>query len=81
MKSIDTFDFKAQPSINESLVRELLVDEYIDHRENVLLVGNSGTGMTHLAMALTLAACAQGRCVRFFPVTQLVMVLLERREE
>ena len=81
LKSIDTFDFKAQASINESLVRELLVGEYIDRRENVLLVGNSGTGKSHLATALALAACAQGRRVRFFPVTQLVTVLLERREE
>ena len=81
LKSIDTFDFKAQPSINESLVRELLVGEYIDRRENVLLVGNSGTGKSHLAMAFALAACAQGRQVRFFPVTQLVTILMERREE
>lgn len=81
LKSIDTFDFKAQPSINESLVRELLVGEYIDRRENVLLAGNSGTGKTHLATALALSACTQGRRVRFFPVTQLVTILLEKREE
>ncbi len=44
LKTIDTFDFKAQPSINEQLVRELLRGEYIDSRENVLLIGNPGTG-------------------------------------
>ena len=50
-------------------------------RENVLLIGNSGTGKTHLATALGFAACQQGRRVRFFTVTGLVTQLLERREE
>jgi DNA replication protein DnaC len=81
VKTIDTFDFAAQPSINQELVRELLLGEYIAARENVLLVGNSGTGKTHLATALAFAACAQGRKVRFYSVTGLVTELLEHREE
>jgi DNA replication protein DnaC len=80
LKSIDTFDFKAQASLNESLLRELLAGDYIARRENVLLVGNAGTGKTHLAIALAMSACAQGRHVRFSSVTQLVTVLLEKRE-
>ena len=81
LKTLDTFDFAAQPSINEVLVRELMRGEYVAGRENVLLVGNSGTGKTHLACALAFAACAQGRRVRFFTVTGLVTKLLEQREE
>ncbi len=81
VKTLDTFDFSTQPSINESLVRELMGGEYIDNRENILLIGNSGTGKTHLACALAFAACAQGRRVRFFTVTGLVTELLECREE
>jgi DNA replication protein DnaC len=81
VKTIDTFDFKAQPSINEPLVRELLRGEYIQNRENVLLIGNSGTGKSHLATALGFAACAQGRKVRFTTVTGLVTDLLESRED
>ena len=81
IKTLDTFDFAAQPSINEALVRELIGGAYIENRENVLVVGNSGTGKTHLACALAFAACAQGRRVRFFTVTGLVTQLLERREE
>lgn len=81
VKTLDTFDFRAQPSINESLVRELMGGEYIDNRENILLIGNSGTGKTHLACALAFAACAQGRRVRFFTITALVTELLECREE
>ncbi len=52
----------------------------MDHRENVLFVGNSGTGKTHLATALAFAACSQGRRVRFYSVTGLVTRLLEARE-
>jgi len=81
LKTLDTFDFKAQPSVNEALVRELLRGEYIAHKENLLLVGNPGTGKTHLATALGFAACSQGARVRFFTVTGLVTHLLESREE
>ena len=49
--------------------------------ENVLLLGSSGVGKTHLAIALGLAACGQGRKVRFFRVTELITLLLEAREE
>jgi len=81
LKTVEEFDFAAQPSINEALVRELLAGEFIDRRENVLLIGNSGTGKTHLATALGLAACRPGRRVRFFGVTALVTGLLEARED
>jgi DNA replication protein DnaC len=81
IKTIDTFDFKVQPSVNEPLIRELLRGDYIQQRENVLLIGNSGTGKTHLATALGFTACAQGKRVRFATVTQLVTELLEARED
>ena len=81
LKTLDMFDFAVQPSINQELVRELLRGEYIDRRENVLLIGNSGTGKTHLATALAFTACAQGRRVRYFTTTGLVTHLLEKREE
>ena len=81
VKTIDTFDFKAQASINEPLVRELLRGEYIKERENVLMMGSSGTGKTHLAISLGFAACAQGYKVRFTTVTKLVTELLEARQD
>jgi DNA replication protein DnaC len=81
VKTIDTFDFRALPSINEPLLRELMRGEYIDKRENLLFIGNSGTGKTHLACALAFAACAQEQKVRFYTVSGLVTELLECREE
>jgi DNA replication protein DnaC len=81
IKTLDTFEFASQPSINEALVRELMRGQYLADRENILIVGNSGTGKTHLATALAFSACAQGRKVRFWTVTQLVRQLLETREE
>jgi DNA replication protein DnaC len=81
VKTLDTFDFQAQPSINQELVRELIRGEYMDRCENVLLIGNSGTGKSHLATGLAFAACQQGRRVRFFTATGLVTQLLEKREE
>jgi DNA replication protein DnaC len=81
IKTIDTFDFKAQPSINQTLVRELLRSEYIDKKQNILLIGNPGTGKTHLACSLAFAACAKGYKARFYTSTALVTELLECREE
>jgi DNA replication protein DnaC len=63
------------------LVTELMRGEYIDKKENVLLVGNSGTGKTHIATALGIAACAQGKRVRYVKVTELITQLMEAREE
>ena len=81
VKTIDSFDFKAQPSINQALVRELISSgEYISKMENVLMVGNPGTGKTHLALALGFAACSQGKRVRFTTTTAMVTALLEARE-
>jgi len=80
-KTLDTFDFKAQPSVNKVLVNELMRGEYIDKRENILLVGNSGTGKTHLAISCGIAACGQGKKVRFYQVTELITHLMEARED
>jgi DNA replication protein DnaC len=81
IKMLDEFDFSARPSVNKPQVLELVKGEYLDRRENILLVGPSGTGKTHLATAFGMAACSQGRKVRFFRVTELVTLLLEAKEE
>ena len=81
MKSLENFDFSARPSVNKMLVAELVRCEFIDKRENVLLVGNPGTGKSHLATALAAEACARGYKVRFYRATELVTTLIEARDE
>ena len=80
-KSLETFEFPAIPSVNKRLVLELARSEYLDRRENVLALGNSGTGKTHLALALGLAACQKGYRVRFTTAAALVNELLEARDD
>jgi DNA replication protein DnaC len=80
-KTLENFDFAAQPSVNRPLMTELARCAYIDQRENVLLVGNSGTGKSHLATALGIEACSRSKRVRFWRVTELITQLIEAREE
>ncbi len=80
-KTLQGFDFTAQPSINKLLVTELMRGAYLDQRESIILIGNAGTGKTHLATALGVEACGQGRKVRFWQVTELITHLIEAREE
>lgn len=80
-KTLDEFQFDSRPSINKPLVLELASGDYIDKRENILIVGASGTGKTHLAIGLALAACHQGRRVKFFRVMELMTMMLEARDE
>ena len=56
VKSFDTFEFTAIPSLNKMLVMELARCEFVSKRENIIALGNSGTGKTHAALALGLAA-------------------------
>ena len=80
-KSLDTFDFPSLPALNKKLVLELARCEFIDRRENVLALGNSGTGKTHIGLALGLAACQRGYRTRFTTAAALVNELLEARDE
>jgi DNA replication protein DnaC len=81
VKSLDTFEFMALPSVNKALVLELARCEFLLRRENVLLLGNSGTGKTHLALALGLAACQKGHRVRFTTAAAMVHELMEAKDE
>jgi DNA replication protein DnaC len=80
-KSLDTFDFKAMPSLNKSLVVELARCEWIEQRENCIALGPAGTGKTHTALALGLAACQKNYSVLFVTAAALVHELMEARDE
>ena len=81
VKSLDSFDYLALPSLNKALVLELARSEYVTRRENIIAVGNSGTGKTHIAIGLGLAACQKGLSVGFTTAAAMVHELIEARDE
>jgi DNA replication protein DnaC len=81
VKALETFDFTAIPTLNKSLVLELARCEYVVARENIIALGNSGTGKTHIALALGLAACQRGFPVAFTTAAGLVHQLMEAKDE
>lgn len=80
-KSLDTFDFTAMPSLNKALVLELARCEWIERKENCIALGPAGTGKTHTALALGLAACQKQYSVLFVTAAALVHELMEARDE
>jgi DNA replication protein DnaC len=80
-KTLESFDFAARPSVNKMQVLELARGSFINNRENVLFIGNPGTGKSHLATAIAAEACAKGYKVRFFRVTELVTLLIEAKDQ
>jgi len=80
-KSLDSFDFKVIPSLNKALVMELARCQYIERRDNIIALGPSGTGKTHIGLGLGLAACQKGLKVRFTTAAALVHELLEAADE
>lgn len=80
-KDLDTFDFTAVPSLNKPKVLELLRGEWLGQRANACFLGSPGTGKTHLAIALGLAACRLGKRVRFYTAAALVTRLEEAQKQ
>ena len=81
VKSLDSFEFKAIPTLNKMQVLELARCEWIERRENVIALGPSGTGKTHVALGLGLAACQKSLTVGFTTAAALVHELMEARDE
>ena len=81
VKSLDSFDFSAIPKLNKMQVLELARCKWIERRENVIALGPSGTGKTHIALGLGLAACQKGMSVSFTTAAALVNELMEARDE
>lgn len=80
-KLLEQFDFTALPALNKPLVLKLAQGDYLEKRENIVLLGNSGTGKTHLAIALGLEACKQGKRVLFFTAAELINALSEAQAQ
>jgi DNA replication protein DnaC len=80
MKALEEFDFAQAPQIPAAKIRELAEGGYIERNEPVVLIGECGTGKTHLATGLCLAACRQKRRVRFTTAAALVNELIEAKQ-
>jgi len=81
IRTLDQFDFSTIPSVNKAGVLELSKGDYLDKDENVVLIGNMGTGKTHTAIALGMMACQAGKRVRFYTATSLANELLEAQDQ
>lgn len=81
IKTLESFDFKAIPSLNKPKVLKLMKGEYIQKKENIILVGNSGVGKTHIATALGYEACRQGLRVKFYTAAGLINELVAAQQE
>ena len=80
MKTLEEFDFAQAPKIPAARIRELAEGGYIDRSEPVVLIGECGTGKSHLATGLCVAACRQKRRVRFTTAAALVNELVEAKQ-
>ena len=81
MKRLADFDLDAAPSINPATIATLAAGAYLETGEPVVLLGDSGTGKTHLLIGLGVAACEQQRRVRYATCAQLVNELVEAADE
>jgi DNA replication protein DnaC len=80
-KDFDTYDFSAMPTLSKPKLLELALCEWIDQKFNCCFIGNTGTGKTHLATGLGLAACRRGLRVRFFTAAALVSKLEQAQKQ
>ena len=71
-KTLDDYDFSFQPSVNENQIKELSSLSFINKYENIIYVGNSGVGKTHLAGALGIEAAKHRNSVYFYPLPSSV---------
>jgi len=81
LKTLEEFDFSQAPGVDAARVRDLASGGYIERTEPVVLLGESGTGKTHLATALCVAACRQRRRVRFTTAANLITELVEAQRQ
>jgi DNA replication protein DnaC len=80
-KHLDQFDFSFQPSVDEKKIRELASLRFLEHKENIILLGPPGVGKTHLAIALGVEAILAGFSVYFITMQDLVTQLTRARDE
>lgn len=80
VKTIEEFDLKALSHVKPEYVRQLVGGDFIDRHENIVMIGNPGTGKTHLMTAIGYRACLNGRRVLFRNATTLATELKEAKD-
>jgi DNA replication protein DnaC len=81
IKRLAEFDVSVSPTVDAATIATLAAGNYLDKGEPVVLLGDSGTGKSHLLIGLGIAACEQGRAVRYATCAQLVNELVEAADE
>jgi DNA replication protein DnaC len=81
LKPLETFDFESTPDLDVRFIQELSTGEFIKEKRNIIFLGKSGTGKTHLATALGIEACTTGHRTRFVTGCGLANELIEARDE
>ena len=81
LKPLEVFNFEAAPDLDARLIKELSNCEYVKKTRNIIFLGKSGTGKTHLATGLGMEACKQGIRTRFVTGCGLANELIEARDE
>ncbi|KPA10320.1 ATPase AAA, partial [Candidatus Magnetomorum sp. HK-1] len=81
MKTLENFDYEAAPDLDVRLIQDLKRCEYISQKRNVILLGKSGTGKSHIATGLAIEACRQGIRTRFVTGPGLANELIEANDE
>jgi DNA replication protein DnaC len=81
MKTLDQYDFTAIPTLNKQKILQLSRSEYISNAENIIFIGNSGTGKTHLSIALGVEACQRGHIVQFWTAARICNELIEAQSQ
>jgi len=81
VKTLEEFDFRSTPHISAAMVRNLSEGGYLTRKEPVIFLGETGTGKTHLATGLAVAACRQRKRVRFTTAAEMVTELIEAQSQ
>ena len=77
IKTIDEFDCSRLEHLTEAFIHELASCDFVSKRQNIVMIGNPGTGKTHLSIALGIKACMQGMNVKFYTTANLSNELIE----
>jgi len=80
LKTMDELDYSRFEHLNEAFIKELASCDYISGKQNIVMIGNPGTGKTHLSIALGTSACMQGMNVRFYTAANLANELIEAQD-